>query len=74
MAEAAARHAGPYTVVVVDGDPGSAPLRESIARLAAAGSAAGIHLLCLAEAPAGVRGLARRGDVRDGVRGFARLP
>ncbi|WP_329464910.1 FtsK/SpoIIIE domain-containing protein [Streptomyces sp. NBC_01431] len=51
VAEAAARHTGPYTVVVVDGDPGSAPLRESIARLAAAGSAAGIHLLCLAEAP-----------------------
>ncbi|MFJ8312427.1 MULTISPECIES: FHA domain-containing protein [unclassified Streptomyces] len=51
VAEAAARHTGPYTVVVVDGDPGSAPLRETTARLAAAGAAAGIHLLCLAEAP-----------------------
>ncbi|MFE9407702.1 FtsK/SpoIIIE domain-containing protein [Streptomyces sp. NPDC006704] len=52
VAEAAARYEGPFTVVVVDGDPGSAPLRESTARLAAAGAAAGIHLLCLAETPA----------------------
>ncbi|MFE5659888.1 FtsK/SpoIIIE domain-containing protein [Streptomyces sp. NPDC056517] len=52
VAEAAARHEGPTTVVVVDGDPGSAALRETVARLAGAGSAAGIHLLCLAEAPA----------------------
>ncbi|MEU2950372.1 FtsK/SpoIIIE domain-containing protein [Streptomyces xanthochromogenes] len=52
VAEAAARYEGPFTVVVVDGDPGSAPLRETTARLAAAGAAAGIHLLCLAETPA----------------------
>ncbi|WP_328312524.1 FHA domain-containing protein [Streptomyces sp. NBC_00442] len=52
VAEAAAGHTGPFTVVVVDGDPGSAPLRETTARLAAAGAAAGIHLLCLAETPA----------------------
>ncbi|MFF9349974.1 FHA domain-containing protein [Streptomyces sp. NPDC014734] len=52
IAEAAARYAGPFTVVVVDGDPGSAALRESTARLAAAGAAAGIHLICLAETPA----------------------
>ncbi|MFB6528320.1 FtsK/SpoIIIE domain-containing protein [Streptomyces sp. NPDC056399] len=51
VAEAAARHEGPTTVVVVDGDPGSAALRETVARLAGAGAAAGIHLLCLAEAP-----------------------
>ncbi|GGU24938.1 FtsK/SpoIIIE domain-containing protein [Streptomyces violascens] len=51
VAEAAARYEGPLTVVVVDGDPGSAPLRETTARLAAAGAAAGIHLLCLADAP-----------------------
>ncbi|MFG3286146.1 FtsK/SpoIIIE domain-containing protein [Streptomyces sp. NPDC048111] len=51
VAEAAARYEGPFTVVVVDGDPGSAPLRESTARLAAVGAAAGIHLLCLAETP-----------------------
>ncbi|GAA2460452.1 FtsK/SpoIIIE domain-containing protein [Streptomyces mauvecolor] len=51
VAEAAARYEGPFTVVVVDGDPGSAPLRETTARLAAAGAAAGIHLLCLADAP-----------------------
>ncbi|MFJ3158708.1 FHA domain-containing protein [Streptomyces kanasensis] len=44
---------GPYTVVVVDGDPGTAALRETTARLAGAGAAAGIHLVCLAEtAPA----------------------
>ncbi|MGW0119541.1 FHA domain-containing protein [Streptomyces sp. NPDC003327] len=52
VAEAAARHDGPRTLVVVDGDPGSAALRETVARLAGAGAAAGIHLVCLAEAPA----------------------
>ncbi|WP_411158669.1 FtsK/SpoIIIE domain-containing protein, partial [Streptomyces sp. CBMA370] len=51
VAEAAARHEGPVTVVIVDGDPGSSALRETVARLAGAGPAAGIHLLCLAEAP-----------------------
>ncbi|GAA3372081.1 hypothetical protein GCM10020367_25610 [Streptomyces sannanensis] len=50
--EAARRHSGPYTVVIVDGDPGSAALRETTARLAAAGAAAGIHLICLAETSA----------------------
>ncbi|SCK56924.1 FtsK/SpoIIIE family protein [Streptomyces sp. WMMB 714] len=48
----ASRHSGPYTLLVVDGDPGSAELRTSVARLAAEGPAAGIHLLCLAETPA----------------------
>ncbi|MFE1577012.1 FtsK/SpoIIIE domain-containing protein [Streptomyces fradiae] len=44
---------GTYTVVVVDGDPGTAELRETVARLAGVGAAAGIHLVCLAEtAPA----------------------
>ncbi|MEU0410379.1 FHA domain-containing protein [Streptomyces griseorubiginosus] len=44
---------GPYTVVVVDGDPGGADLREAVARLAAQGPRAGIHVVCLAEtAPA----------------------
>ncbi|MFE4593655.1 FHA domain-containing protein [Streptomyces laurentii] len=52
IAEAAARHTGPVTVVVVDGDPGSSALRETAARLAGAGAAAGIHLIALAEAPA----------------------
>lgn len=52
IAEAAQRYTGPYTVVIVDGDPGSAALRENTARLAAAGAAAGIHLICLAETPA----------------------
>ncbi|WP_326765880.1 FHA domain-containing protein [Streptomyces sp. NBC_01591] len=52
VAETAERYAGPYTVVIVDGDPGSAALRENTARLAAAGAAAGIHLICLAETPA----------------------
>ncbi|MEU6539324.1 FHA domain-containing protein [Streptomyces sp. NPDC047000] len=40
---------GPYSVVVVDGDPGGADLREAVARLALEGPAAGIHVLCLAE-------------------------
>ncbi|MEE1767751.1 FHA domain-containing protein [Streptomyces sp. JV185] len=52
VAEAAERYPGPYTVVIVDGDPGTAALRENTARLAAAGAAAGIHLICLAETPA----------------------
>ncbi|MEU7184137.1 MULTISPECIES: FtsK/SpoIIIE domain-containing protein [Streptomyces] len=52
VAAAAARHHGPYTVVIVDGDPGTSALRESAARLAAGGPAAGIHLICLAETPA----------------------
>ncbi|MFG2137035.1 FtsK/SpoIIIE domain-containing protein [Streptomyces sp. NPDC048650] len=52
VAAAAARHRGPYTVVIVDGDLGSSELRERTARLAAGGPAAGIHLLCLAETPA----------------------
>ncbi|MFM9367025.1 FHA domain-containing protein [Streptomyces sp. Da 82-17] len=43
---------GPLTVLVVDGDPGSAGLREATVRLTAEGSAAGIHVLCLAETPA----------------------
>ncbi|MFC8919554.1 FHA domain-containing protein [Streptomyces sp. NPDC057116] len=43
---------GTRTVVIVDGDPGSAALRETTARLAGAGAAAGIHLVCLAETPA----------------------
>ncbi|MFD5588513.1 FHA domain-containing protein [Streptomyces sp. NPDC127063] len=44
---------GPYTVVVVDGDPGGAGLREAVARLALEGPRAGIHVVCLAEtAPA----------------------
>ncbi|MCQ4042519.1 FtsK/SpoIIIE domain-containing protein [Streptantibioticus rubrisoli] len=49
VAALAAERSGPYTVVVVDADPGSAALRESVARLAQAGPAAGIHLVCLAE-------------------------
>jgi FHA domain-containing protein/DNA translocase FtsK/SpoIIIE-like protein len=40
------------TVVVVDGDTGGADLRQALARLAVEGPAAGIHLVCLAEAPA----------------------
>ncbi|NED88473.1 hypothetical protein G3I76_51415, partial [Streptomyces sp. SID11233] len=52
VAEAARHYEGPFTVVIVDGDPGSSALRESTARLASAGAAAGIHLICLAETPA----------------------
>ncbi|MFJ8711247.1 FHA domain-containing protein [Streptomyces anulatus] len=52
VAEAAREHTGPHTVVLLDGDPGTAMLRETTARLAGAGAAAGIHLICLAETPA----------------------
>ncbi|RSS79623.1 FtsK/SpoIIIE domain-containing protein [Streptomyces sp. WAC06614] len=51
---AAARHTGVRTLVVLDGDPGPGPLRDFTGRLASHGRAAGIHVLCLAEAaPAG---------------------
>ncbi|MEW2161808.1 FHA domain-containing protein [Streptomyces sp. NPDC007084] len=43
---------GPFTVVVVDGDPGGADVREAVLRLAHEGARAGIHVLCLAETPA----------------------
>ncbi|MFH9609360.1 FHA domain-containing protein [Streptomyces sp. NPDC017448] len=52
LTEAARAHTGPHTVVVLDGDPGTAFLRETTARLAGAGAAAGVHLICLAETPA----------------------
>ncbi|WP_405679591.1 FtsK/SpoIIIE domain-containing protein [Streptomyces sp. NBC_01511] len=52
VAEAAGRYEGTATLVVVDGDPGSAALRETTARLAGAGSVAGVHVICLAETPA----------------------
>ncbi|AKJ12807.1 hypothetical protein ABB07_23060 [Streptomyces incarnatus] len=41
--------AGPWTVVVVDGDPGGGALRDALARLAVAGPRVGIHVVCLAE-------------------------
>jgi hypothetical protein len=43
---------GPYTVVVVDGDPGGADVREAVVRLTHQGARAGIHMLCLAETAA----------------------
>ncbi|MGV9241210.1 FtsK/SpoIIIE domain-containing protein, partial [Streptomyces nigra] len=43
---------GPYSVLVVDGDPGGADLREAVARLALEGPRAGIHVVCLAETAA----------------------
>ncbi|WP_428954341.1 FHA domain-containing protein [Streptomyces sp. cg35] len=49
---AEAEAAAVSTVVVIDGDPGSAALREATVRLAAEGAPAGIHVLCLAETPA----------------------
>ncbi|MFJ4556678.1 FtsK/SpoIIIE domain-containing protein [Streptomyces massasporeus] len=51
-ADAAAPFPGPYTVVVVDGDPGGADLRKAVARLALEGPRAGIHVVCLAETAA----------------------
>ncbi|AXE86313.1 ESX-1 secretion system protein EccCa1 [Streptomyces sp. Go-475] len=43
---------GPYTVLVVDGDPGGSGLRDAVARLALEGPRAGIHVVCLAETAA----------------------
>ncbi|MEU9300477.1 FHA domain-containing protein [Streptomyces sp. NPDC048269] len=50
--QAADAYEGPYTLVVLDGDPGAGPLRDITGRLASHGPAAGIHVLALAEAPA----------------------
>ncbi|MFF3610175.1 FHA domain-containing protein [Streptomyces sp. NPDC002580] len=50
--ESTGSYEGPYTVVVVDGDPGGADVREAVVRLAHEGSRAGIHLVCLAETAA----------------------
>ncbi|MFR9797239.1 FHA domain-containing protein [Streptomyces sp. MS06] len=47
--EGATAFAGPYTVVLVDGDPGGPGLREAVTRLALEGPRAGIHVVCLAE-------------------------
>lgn len=40
---------GPFTVLVVDGDPGGADVREAVLRLTHEGPWAGIHVVCLAE-------------------------
>ncbi|MET9465775.1 FHA domain-containing protein [Streptomyces sp. NPDC006544] len=50
--EAAHAYRGPYTLLVLDGDPGAGALRDLTGRLASHGPAAGIHLLALAESPA----------------------
>ncbi|QNP72387.1 FHA domain-containing protein [Streptomyces roseirectus] len=44
---------GPYTVVVVDGDPGTPALREALVRLVRRGPEAGIHVLVLSETDPG---------------------
>ncbi|MER7342927.1 FtsK/SpoIIIE domain-containing protein [Streptomyces sp. NPDC000075] len=49
---AADAYDGPRTLVVLDGDPDTAALRDLTGRLASSGPAAGIHVLALAEAPA----------------------
>ncbi|MFJ4983195.1 FtsK/SpoIIIE domain-containing protein [Streptomyces sp. NPDC088732] len=49
VAEAAADREGPHTLLVVDGDPGSAYLGEAVDRIAATGPSVGVHVLCLAE-------------------------
>ncbi|WP_328298956.1 FHA domain-containing protein [Streptomyces sp. NBC_00435] len=50
--EASYAYRGPYTLLVLDGDPGSGALRDVTGRLASHGPAAGIHVLVLADAPA----------------------
>ncbi|MFD3456276.1 FtsK/SpoIIIE domain-containing protein [Streptomyces sp. NPDC058691] len=49
VAKAAAEREGPHTLLVVDGDPGSAYLGEAVDRIAATGPSVGVHVLCLAE-------------------------
>jgi FtsK/SpoIIIE family/Inner membrane component of T3SS, cytoplasmic domain len=65
---ATAAYEGPYTLLVVDGDPGSATLQDAVARIAVTGPSAGVHVLCLAaagEQPAIGHGVVARlsGDV-----------
>lgn len=50
--QAARVYRGPYTLLVLDGDPGAGPLRDVTGRLASHGPAGGIHVLALADAPA----------------------
>ncbi|MBT2456142.1 FHA domain-containing protein [Streptomyces sp. ISL-86] len=50
--QAADAYEGPYTLLVLDGDPGTGALRDITGRIASHGPAAGIHVLALAEAPA----------------------
>lgn len=50
--EASYGYRGPYTLLVLDGDPGAGALRDITGRLASHGPAAGIHVLALAESPA----------------------
>ncbi|MFI5862940.1 FHA domain-containing protein [Streptomyces sp. NPDC051546] len=50
--EASYAYRGPYTLLVLDGDPGPGALRDITGRLTSHGPAAGIHVLALAEAPA----------------------
>ncbi|MCX5406908.1 FtsK/SpoIIIE domain-containing protein [Streptomyces sp. NBC_00335] len=50
--EASYGYRGPFTLLVLDGDPGPGALRDITSRLASHGPAAGIHVLALAEAPA----------------------
>ncbi|OEJ32208.1 FHA domain-containing protein [Streptomyces subrutilus] len=49
--QAAEAYEGPYTLLVLDGDPGTGALRDLTGRLASHGPAAGIHVLALAETP-----------------------
>lgn len=50
--EASNGYRGPFTLLVLDGDPGPGALRDITGRLTSHGPAAGIHVLALAEAPA----------------------
>jgi FtsK/SpoIIIE family/Inner membrane component of T3SS, cytoplasmic domain len=70
---AAASYDGPFTLLVIDGDPGSPTLRDALARIAAAGPSAGIHTLALTEPgerPVLTHGLTARlaGDVATTLR------
>ena len=73
VAAAAAAYDGPFTLLVLDGDPGSPALRDALARIAAAGPSAGIHALALTEPgerPVLTHGLTARlaGDVATTLR------
>lgn len=52
-----AASAGPYTLLIVDGDPGAPALREALRKLARGGPSVGVHVLVLAETDAGALAL-----------------
>ncbi len=61
-------------MLVVDGDPGGADVRQTVLRLTHEGARAGIHVVCLAETVLGLARVPGDGNVRGGLRGITGVP